>query len=66
MAVNEEKMLKLMKGAADIGGELFVMDDGWFASKKFNRDRDNAALGDWDIDARKLPGGLKPLIEAAK
>ena len=38
MAVNEEKMLKLMKGAADIGGELFVMDDGWFASKKFNRD----------------------------
>lgn len=66
LAVNEEKMLKLMKGAADIGGELFVMDDGWFASKKFNRDRDNAALGDWDIDARKLPGGLKPLIEAAK
>ena len=66
LAVNEEKMLKLMKGAADIGGELFVMDDGWFASKKFNRDRDNAALGDWDIDTRKLPGGLKPLIEAAK
>lgn len=66
LAVNEEKMKTLMKGVADIGGELFVMDDGWFASEKYNRDRDNAALGDWTVDARKLPGGLKPLTDEAK
>lgn len=66
LAVNEEKMKTLMKGVADIGGELFVMDDGWFASEKYNRDRDNAALGDWTVDKRKLPNGLKPLTDEAK
>ena len=66
LAVTEEKMKNLMKGVADIGGELFVMDDGWFASEKYNRDRDNAALGDWTVDKRKLPQGLRPLLDEAK
>lgn len=66
LAVNEEKMIKLTQDVASIGGELFVMDDGWFASEKYNRDRDNAALGDWKVDKRKLPNGLRPLIDEAK
>ncbi len=66
LAVNEEKMKTLMKGVADIGGELFVMDDGWFASEKYNRNVDNAALGDWQVDGQKLPNGLKPLTDEAK
>lgn len=66
LAVNEEKMKTLMKGVADIGGELFVMDDGWFASEKYNRNVDNAALGDWQVDRQKLPNGLKPLTDEAK
>ncbi len=66
LAVNEEKMKTLMKGVADIGGELFVMDDGWFASEKYNRNVDNAALGDWQVDKQKLPNGLKPLTDEAK
>lgn len=66
LAVTEEKMLKLTQDVASIGGELFVMDDGWFASEKYNRDKDNAALGDWTIDKRKLPNGLRPLIDEAK
>ena len=63
--ITEEKMMTLMEGVKQLGGELFVMDDGWFASEKYNRDKDNAALGDWDVDKRKLPGGVQPLIDKA-
>lgn len=63
--ITEEKMMTLMEGVKLLGGELFVMDDGWFASEKYNRDKDNAALGDWDVDKRKLPGGVQPLIDKA-
>ena len=55
--LNEKKMLKLAKEAKDVGAELFVMDDGWFG----NRDDDTKALGDWDENLKKLPGGLSGL-----
>ncbi len=45
--------------AAKIGIERFVLDDGWFGK----RDDDTTSLGDWDIDARKYPDGLKPLVD---
>lgn len=45
--------------AAEIGIERFVLDDGWFGK----RDDDTTSLGDWDIDARKYPKGLKPLVD---
>ncbi len=45
--------------AAKLGAERFVLDDGWFGK----RDDDTQALGDWQIDKRKYPDGLTPLIE---
>ncbi|MCJ8510161.1 alpha-galactosidase [Rhizobium lemnae] len=45
--------------AAQIGIERFVLDDGWFGK----RDDDTTSLGDWDIDPRKYPEGLKPLVD---
>jgi alpha-galactosidase len=45
--------------AARIGAERFVLDDGWFG----RRDDDTSSLGDWDIDRRKWPHGLTPLID---
>ncbi|MBU2329152.1 MAG: alpha-galactosidase, partial [Alphaproteobacteria bacterium] len=45
--------------AAELGIERFVLDDGWFG----RRDDDTTSLGDWDIDARKYPDGLKPLVD---
>lgn len=57
--VNEAGQLKLAKIAADIGCELFVMDDGWFSS----RVSDRSGLGDWDVSRIKFPRGLKPLID---
>lgn len=45
--------------AADIGVERFIIDDGWFKG----RDHDRAALGDWELDTKKYPNGLTPVIE---
>lgn len=44
--------------AAALGAERFVLDDGWFGA----RDDDTSSLGDWQVDARKYPEGLHPLI----
>lgn len=43
--------------AADIGAEVFVVDDGWFAG----RTSDRAGLGDWRTDPEKFPHGLGEL-----
>ena len=56
--LNEEKLLSLAEKAAGLGVELFVLDDGWFK----NRADDNAGLGDWVPDQKKLPNGLDGLI----
>lgn len=53
---------KLAELAADIGCELFVMDDGWFGERK----DDHAGLGDWYVNKIKFPEGLKPLIDKVK
>ncbi len=45
--------------AADLGIELFVLDDGWFSQ----RSDDASALGDWDPDSQKYPEGLSTLIK---
>ena len=45
--------------AADLGAERFVLDDGWFGS----RDDDSQALSDWEVNPRKYPDGLTPLVE---
>ena len=64
MNIDEPVMAGMMEDIASMGGELFVMDDGWFGDK-FHRDRDNAALGDWTVDTRKLPHGIQGLIDTA-
>ncbi len=45
--------------AADIGVERFIIDDGWFK----DRNDDTSALGDWILDTKKYPNGLKPVID---
>ena len=63
--INEEGMKQMMTDIADMGGELFVMDDGWFGVK-YPRNNDSTSLGDWTVDTNKLPNGIKGLCDAAK
>lgn len=63
--VNQDVMEQMMADIASLGGELFVMDDGWFGDK-YPRDNDHTSLGDWMVCERKLPQGIKGLTDAAK
>ena len=56
---NQRTLLNLAKTAKDLGCELFVLDDGWFGS----RDNDQAGLGDYTVNKKKLPSGLKGLSD---
>jgi len=56
---NERRLLGLAKKAKKLGCELFVLDDGWFGARK----NDTAGLGDYDVNKRKLPHGLKGLAK---
>lgn len=54
-----DKLLEIAREAKKVGIEMLVMDDGWFGK----RDDDNSGLGDWVVNEKKLPGGLKRLVD---
>jgi alpha-galactosidase len=62
--INEDGMAQMMSDISSMGGELFVMDDGWFGTK-YPRNNDSSSLGDWTVDTRKLPSGIQGLIDNA-
>ena len=53
--INEKLVMELAKAAADAGMKEFIIDDGW---------ADN--YGDWIIDKKKFPNGLKPVFDYIK
>ena len=63
--INEEGMFQMMEDIKSMGGELFVMDDGWFGDK-YQRNDDVTTLGDWMVDKKKLPNGVASLVKKAK
>lgn len=60
--IKESSLLRLAKAAAQVGVELFVVDDGWFGE----RNDDTSSLGDWQVNEKKLPHGLQGLCERIK
>ena len=65
MNVNQEVCEQMMDGIKELGGELFVVDDGWFG-RKYRRTDDTQSLGDWMTDTQKLPNGVPALLKAAE
>ncbi|RDS64151.1 alpha-galactosidase [Streptomyces sp. M7] len=57
--VDAAGQLELAKVAADIGAELFVVDDGWFTG----RADDTGGLGDWHPDPAAFPHGFDRFVE---
>ena len=53
--INEKLVMELAKAAANAGMKEFVIDDGWQDS-----------YGDWGIDMKKFPNGLKPVFDYIK
>ncbi|MDL2208650.1 alpha-galactosidase, partial [Parabacteroides sp. OttesenSCG-928-O15] len=61
---NEEKLIDIMDEAVKLGVDMFLLDDGWFASK-YPRSSDRQGLGDWEETVEKLPNGIGRLVQAA-
>ena len=57
---NHNRILQIAKAGKKAGLELMVLDDGWFG----NRNDDTRSLGDWIVNKKKLPLGLKGLSDA--
>ncbi len=53
--INEKLVKELAKAAADAGMKEFIIDDGW---------QEN--YGDWVVDKKKFPNGLKPVFDYIK
>ena len=62
---NQDRLVSLFEGAKELGVDLFLLDDGWFANK-YPRNRDNAGLGDWEVNRAKLPDGVPFLVHEAE
>jgi alpha-galactosidase len=62
---NEPKLAELIKDTKRLGVDMFLLDDGWFANK-YPRNADNAGLGDWQENVKKLPNGIGYLVKEAQ
>lgn len=56
---DENEILNIAKEAAQVGVELFVLDDGWFGK----RNNDYTGLGDWVVNIEKIPSGIDGLAK---
>jgi alpha-galactosidase len=56
---DHDRLRALADAAAEVGVERFVLDDGWFGSRRDDR----SGLGDWVVSSEVYPDGLAPLIE---
>ncbi|XVU20830.1 alpha-galactosidase [Actinoplanes sp. CA-054009] len=53
-----DRLTELASRAASVGVERYVLDDGWFGSRR----DDTSGLGDWVVSPDVWPDGLHPLI----
>ena len=56
---DDEKIFSIAEDAKKIGIDLIVVDDGWFGE----RNADRGSMGDWNVNLKKFPNGLSPLVE---
>ncbi len=54
-----QPLLDLADAASAIGVERYVLDDGWFGSRR----DDFSGLGDWTVSKDVWPNGLHPLVD---
>ncbi len=56
---DDKKIMAIADSAAKAGCEMLVLDDGWFGA----RNNDNAGLGDWVVNEKKLVGGMSRIAD---
>ncbi|MDD6210628.1 MAG: alpha-galactosidase [Bacteroidales bacterium] len=51
-SINDTLLYQLADDVSDTGADYFAIDDGW-----------QTYYGDWDVDLKKFPQGLKPVFD---
>jgi len=68
--VNDGMIRELARAASECGVEVFIIDDGWQASDVNEIDgalkKSAETTGDWEVDRRKFPDGLRPVFDYIK
>ncbi|MEO3935555.1 alpha-galactosidase [Dermatophilaceae bacterium Soc4.6] len=59
---DRDRLLDLADRAAALGVERYVLDDGWFGSRR----DDHSGLGDWVVSQEVWPDGLHPLVDRVR
>lgn len=59
---DENVLLDLAERAAKVGAERYVLDDGWFGSRR----NDAAGLGDWWVSSDVYPNGLHAIVDKVR
>ncbi len=57
-----DRLIDLAERAAALGVERYVLDDGWFGSRR----NDKSGLGDWTVSPDAWPQGLHPLVNRVR
>ena len=60
--IDGKLMEEFSAGAAQVGMDMPVMDDGWFGARRHDR----AGLGDWDPTPELFPDGLAAFVDRVK
>ena len=65
LRVSEQAIIEMMEDSAELGIELYVLDDGWFGNGKEARVNTRAGLGDWQFNTKRFPNELDKVMQAA-
>ncbi len=65
MRVSEAAIQAMMEDSAELGIELYVLDDGWFGNGKEARVNSKAGLGDWEFNTKRFPNELDQVMQTA-
>lgn len=61
LRINENKFSHIITDAKELGAEMIVLDDLWFAVRSI----DGNSLGDWSVNTQVLPSGIAQLAAEA-
>ncbi len=63
--VSDSLVREVAKAASECGVQEFIVDDGWQVNERaVTSDKDwGRNYGDWNVDQKKFPGGLKPTFD---
>ncbi len=66
--VSDSLVRDVARAAAECGVQEFIIDDGWQVNEKSSSSDVGWGknYGDWNVDEKKFPGGLKPTFDYIK